>query len=68
MNEIFTRAAFGQLTFTQISLPSSVFIPLHCLGDKHSTKPPAPYSIFDKGELENRVVRVVPFLSPYVLV
>ncbi|KAH9960102.1 hypothetical protein BC827DRAFT_1297105 [Russula dissimulans] len=27
-------------------------------GDKHSTKPPAPYSIFDKGELENRVERL----------
>jgi len=67
MNEVFMRAAFGQSSFLlRVSVQTSGGFPLdlsahillYTVGDKHLSKPPAQYSIFDKAELENRVVRV----------
>ena len=64
MNEVFTHAAFGQLPvsfkvseFAAAALRPSHSRVVHTVGEKHRPKPPAPYSIFDKTELENRVVR-----------
>jgi hypothetical protein len=62
MNEVFMRAAFGQssvlLSQPKRPLDLSAHILSHTVGEKHLSKPPAQYSIFDKAELENRVVRV----------
>jgi hypothetical protein len=61
MNEVFTHAAFGQFGLRPSSRSSSPGFHIHAffitvVGDKQPPKPSTPYSIFDKAELENRVV------------
>jgi hypothetical protein len=62
MNEVFTYAAFGQLFSLISERPCWAACSLVCTvtGNKQPPKPSAPYSIFDKAELENRAVRVLP--------
>jgi hypothetical protein len=68
MNEVFTHAAFGQsqnLTPPlQKRLDAPVNANLRSAGDKHPPKPSAPYSIYDKVELETRAVRLRIFPTP----
>ena len=64
MNEVFTHAAFGEFVILLNKAlleapPSGLRVYLHiyaAVGDKQSPQPSAPYSIFDKAELESRVV------------
>ena len=61
MNEIFTHAAFSQLSLTSVHRAACSHI--HTVAvNKQAPKSAAPYSIFDKAELENRAVRgCIPF-------
>jgi hypothetical protein len=65
MNEVFTHAAFGQSSCAQYIRDQSSHPPpspihaLHSVGDKHPPRRPAPYSIFDKAELEKRAVSTI---------
>ena len=64
MNEVFTHAAFGQFVILLNKAllgapPPGLRVYLHictAVGDRQSPKPSAPYSIFEKAELESRVV------------